>query len=81
MTTDVLKTELATFAQRKQELLQSNEGKFVVIHQANVAGVWDTYEDALHAGYENFGLAPFLVKQIERIERAEFIGLAARCPR
>jgi hypothetical protein len=28
------------FAQRKQELLQSNEGKFVVIHQANGRVLW-----------------------------------------
>ncbi|HUY35669.1 MAG TPA: hypothetical protein VMV69_23195 [Pirellulales bacterium] len=81
MTTDVLRTELETYGQRKQELLESSEGKFVVIHRANVAGVWDTYEGALHAGYEKFGLVPFLVKQIERIERVEFIGLVAQCPR
>jgi hypothetical protein len=81
MTADVLKTELETYAERKPELLESSEGKFVVIQRASIAGVWDTYEEALRAGYEKFGLAPFLVKQIERIETVKFIGLVARCPR
>ncbi|MGH6677386.1 MAG: hypothetical protein ACREDL_00220 [Bradyrhizobium sp.] len=74
MTIDVFRTELETYENHKQELLESSEGKFVVVHQIELAGVWDRYDDALQAGYERFGLSPFLVKRIERIERAEFIG-------
>jgi len=45
--------------------LLSEEGKFVVIRGQEVAGTWGTYEDALQAAYERFGLTPFLVKKIQ----------------
>ena len=60
--------ELETYEAKKHELLAESAGKFVVIHNDEVAGVWDTYEDALRAGYERFKLVPFLVKQITPIE-------------
>ena len=66
MTTAFAK-ELETYEAKKKELLES-AGKFVVIQGDEVAGVWDTYEDALRAGYERFKLVPFLVKQITQIE-------------
>jgi hypothetical protein len=68
MATDVLKTELQSYEAHKDELDAKGEGKFVLISERDVAGIWETYEDALQAGYERFGLKPFLVKKIEKIE-------------
>jgi hypothetical protein len=34
--------------------------------------VWDTWRDAIQAGYDRFGLKPFLVKQIQETERPFF---------
>jgi hypothetical protein len=68
--TDHLKTELETYEQNKENLL-GKEGKFVLIHGKEIAGLWDTYEDALQAGYQQFGMKPFLVKQIQGIERVQ----------
>jgi hypothetical protein len=62
-----LEKELATY-QRKLEELLPHEGKFALIHGDELAGTWDTYEDALQAGYQKFGLTPFLVKRIEWAE-------------
>ena len=74
--------ELKTYEAKKQELLAESEGKFVVIQGDQVAGVWDTYEDALQAGYERFKLVPFLVKQITQIEPVlNFTRDLAPCPR
>ena len=39
-----------------------------MIRQDRVAGIWQTFEDALKAGYKEFGLEPFMVKQIHAIE-------------
>jgi hypothetical protein len=48
-------------------------GKFVLIGDGKCAGVWDTYEDALQAGYQGFGLDKrFLVKKIEGIAGIQF---------
>lgn len=68
--TDYLKTELETYEENRDNLL-GREGKFVLIHGKEIASVWDTYEDALQAGYQQFGMTPFLVKQIEGIERVQ----------
>ena len=66
-----LEKELATY-QREREKLLAHQGKFVLIHGDDVAGYWDTYEDALQAGYSRFKLEPFLVKRIEAVERVQF---------
>lgn len=62
-----LETELQTYKDRLTEL-SASEGKFVLIRGSDVAGIFDTYADALSAGYERFKLAPFLVKQISSTE-------------
>jgi hypothetical protein len=72
MSTERLERELATYEKHKEELLNAHAGKFVLVHGDQVAGVWDTYKDALEAGYGNFGLEPFLVKQVRGIEQIQF---------
>ncbi len=69
---EVLKTELETYERERERLLAESEGKYALIHGDSVVGVWDTYEDALKAGYSQIGLGPFLVKQIQRMERICF---------
>ncbi len=66
---ETLKAELATYEREKAHLVAGNEGKFVLVHGDAIAGIWDTYEDALRAGYAQFGLKPFLVRQIQGIDR------------
>ena len=72
MTKMALERELDTYKRHKESLLDK-QGKFVVIHQDEVAGVWDTYADALKEGYARYKLDPFLVKQIEADEQVQFI--------
>jgi hypothetical protein len=67
-----LEKELATY-HAKLPGLTADEGKFVLIHGDEVAGVFTSSEDALKIGYEKFKLDPFLVKQIQAVERAQFI--------
>lgn len=58
-----------TYEAKKPELLATSAGKYAVIHGEQVAGVWDTQDDALRAGYEWFQLEPFLAKEIRDVER------------
>jgi hypothetical protein len=44
------------------------EGQFVLIKGRDTLGFYPRYEEALDAGYEQFGAGPFLVKQILRHE-------------
>jgi len=68
-----LEQELETYKAKLAELT-ANEGKFVLIQGSDVAGVFDTYADAIKEGYEKFGLKPFLVKQIHAVERIQFVS-------
>ena len=63
-----LETELKTYDQNRDHLLGTAEGKFVLIHNSQVVGVYDSKMDAINAGYQQFGNVPFLVKQIVKVE-------------
>jgi len=67
-----LAKELQTYREKLPELL-ADEGKFVLIRGKQVIDVFGTYEDAIKAGYEQFKLEPFLVKQIHAMEEVHFI--------
>jgi len=62
-----LAKEYAAFKRHLPQLLLQ-EGKFVLVHGSDVIGVFDSYSDALTAGYEKFGLENFLVKRISSVE-------------
>jgi hypothetical protein len=80
-TTLRLTTELETYNRERTRLAAESEGKYVLIHGSEVAGVWDTYEDALKAGYQQFKLEPFLVKQIQSVDQVFYFARdIALCP-
>jgi aromatic ring-cleaving dioxygenase len=63
-----LEKELATY-ERLLPTLLDQEGKFVLIHDETLDGVYDTYEDALKVGYQTLGVdRPFLVRQIQAVQ-------------
>jgi hypothetical protein len=70
---DGLAKELATYAAKLPSLL-SQQGKYAVIKGDEIAGIFDTYSDALKFGYERFSIDQFLVKQISATERVSYIS-------
>jgi hypothetical protein len=66
-----LDKEFETYSRLLPDLL-GQSGKYVLIKGAEQAGTFDTYQDALSAGYEKFRLEPFLVKQISPAEQVWF---------
>ena len=64
----VLEQELKTYLGILPELI-SEQGKYVVIRGAEVAGTWETYDDALQEAYRRYHRPPFLVKKIEAVEQ------------
>jgi hypothetical protein len=63
--------ELATYLEKLPELL-ADAGSYAVIRGRELLGVYGTYEDALKAGYARYGVAPFLVKQINAVEQVQY---------
>jgi hypothetical protein len=70
-----LERELGTYQEKLPELA-TQEGRFVLIHGDQVVDTFSTYEDALRQGYREFGLQPFLVKQIQVVEQVHFVTRA-----
>jgi len=67
-----LEKELQTYRERLPELF-ADEGKFVLVHDQEMVGIYAAYEDAIQEGYNRFGLSPFLVRKIESIEHVQFV--------
>jgi len=64
----LLDIELKTYEQNRDHLLGTAEGKFVLIRDNQVVGIYDSKMDAIAEGYRQFGNVPFLVKQVLKIE-------------
>ena len=60
----MLELETNTFEQKLPELLVSDTGKFVLIKEDRVIGVFVAMEDALIYGYEKYLDQPFFVSEI-----------------
>ena len=53
---------------------EGREGEYILIQAESVVDFFSSYDDALKAGYQKFGLEPFFVKQINTVERASFVS-------
>lgn len=60
----VLEEELAYFEENKPRLLAEHAGKYVLIRGRELAGTFDTEENAYVEGLRRFGNTPFLIKQV-----------------
>ncbi|MHB8282225.1 MAG: hypothetical protein ACYDDE_05410 [bacterium] len=56
------------------------EGRFVLIKDDENFEFFDTYDDALKAGYEKYGIHPFLVHKINRVESIVNFTRSLRIP-
>lgn len=68
-----LEQELKTYNDKLPEM-HEHEGKYVLIHGADLVDYFETYEDAIKEGYQKFGLEPFLVKRVNTTEQIQFIS-------
>ena len=72
-----LEKEMETYRAKLEEL-KAHEGKFVLIKGDTVVDFFETYEDAIKAGYQRFNLDPFLVKRIQAVEQVQFVTRVLR---
>lgn len=64
----MLEKELAFFEKNKEKWLAQFEGKFVLVKGEELAGVYDTNEEALSAAASRFGLVPCLIRRVTQIQ-------------
>src|SRR5208337_945349 len=60
-------------------LAEGNEGRWVLIKDEQLLGIWDTQDEAMAEGYRRFFRQPFLVHQIQEWERLLRPGYHQRC--
>jgi len=65
--------ELETYRRALPDWIEQ-EGRWTLILGDEIGGVFDSREEATDQGYEKFGLAQFLVKQIHQVEPIYFMG-------
>jgi hypothetical protein len=68
--------ELEAFRRLLPELLSdgANQGKFALFHSDLCEGIFESFDEALEAGYDRFGLEPFLVKEVVASEKPVFFS-------
>ncbi|MCH8851158.1 MAG: hypothetical protein IID41_00735 [Planctomycetes bacterium] len=59
-----LQTELRHFDAHRKEWTEHHQGKFALIKGEDMAGVFDSWDNAYEAGVSTWGNVAFLVKQI-----------------
>lgn len=67
-----LEREMATYRKNLPEWSEHN-GRFVLIKSEDVIDFFSSYDDAIKAGYQRFGLEPFLVKQVSTVEHVQYV--------
>lgn len=73
----VLATELNTYMREMPRLLaEGEEGRYALISGDQLYTIWDTFGDALQAGYQQFGLdGRFCAQPIKRRDYERFLML------
>jgi hypothetical protein len=60
----VLDTEIAKYEAERQNLEASHLGKWVVIHERDLVGIYDSFELAAESAIGKFGRGPYLIRQV-----------------
>lgn len=61
---DTIDQELAAYETLRQELENSHMGKWVLLHNLKLVGVFDSFESAAESAVSQFGRGPYLIRQV-----------------
>jgi len=71
----MLEKELNYYYEHLPEWLETSSGKYVLIKEDKLIGIFNSFDEALSNGARRFGLESFLVRQIT--EKREEISIPA----
>lgn len=69
----MLDKERKYFEAHRDEWLRTHPGKFVLVKDEELVGVFNTQQEALIEGARRFGTESFLVRQVEESEQLIYI--------
>ena len=59
-----LDADIAAYESKRGELEKAYPQKFVVFHNAEFVGAWDTFNAAATEAVRRFGRGPYLIRQV-----------------
>ena len=60
----VLTEEIEVYESIQDELKLNHLGKWVVIHEKKLRGIYDSFEDAGYDAIEKYGAGPYLIRRV-----------------
>lgn len=60
----VLDRQVAAYDARREEMERKHLGKWVVFHNEELAGTYDSFEEAAEDAIERFGAGPYLIREV-----------------
>lgn len=73
----MLEVEREFYEQNLEAWLRQYPGRFVLVKDRELVGVFDTVTDALAEGARRFGLQSFFVRRVEPTQQAAYIPALA----
>ena len=59
-----LSVELEAYEGMRRELELDHLGKWVVVHDKKLVGIYESFQEAAGVAMERFGRGPYLIKQV-----------------
>jgi len=59
-----LECNIAAFNERKEELESAHSGKWVIFHDGQLIGIFDSLQAAAEEAVQRFGRGPYLIRQV-----------------
>ncbi len=59
-----LKKEIAAYERIRDDLELEHFGKWIVVHDEELAGIYDSFEAAADNAVQRFGRGPYLIKRV-----------------
>jgi hypothetical protein len=77
-----LENIMEVFRKNRPNLLADpvNEGRYALVNEEKVIGVYPSFDAALAVGYELLGLRPFLIQQVVQHEIPKYFSRNIKCP-
>ncbi|MYK26399.1 MAG: hypothetical protein F4052_05540 [Dehalococcoidia bacterium] len=60
----VLDRQVSAYEARREEMEREYLGRWVVFHDEDLAGTYDSFEEAAEDAIERFGTGPYLIREV-----------------
>ncbi|HKF51033.1 MAG TPA: hypothetical protein VKB26_01870 [Candidatus Acidoferrales bacterium] len=59
-----IEAEISAYADMREQLEQTHMGKWVLLHDRKLIGIFDSFDAAAEEAVKRFGTGPYLIRQV-----------------